>query len=237
VPLETAHKGTTNRWRDVPGCFERHLQRKEGNPLFPASERQPSDDAIERARAKDVADLEKFKAEVNAFLQSGAESLKRMTTVGNMGDFQRTQVIPLLCRVAGLGEVGVGLFKTLEKCRGHLHKAIADAVGGEEGQKLFRSFEELEERSRFQYNLFLAQASREDTPIPAAYLPALLSESFDTIKEYIEGLYSHDPEDAKHLANEALVLLNEVAQEGFELNGAEVKLGLLEEYATKPAAS
>lgn len=69
VQRETAYKGTTNRWRQNPGCFERHLQRMEGNPLYPEDQREPSDDNIRLAREKDDADVKRFDLDVKKVLE------------------------------------------------------------------------------------------------------------------------------------------------------------------------
>ena len=43
-------------WSDKPGCFERFLQRRYKNPLFPKIERRVTAKEIAQAKAKDKAD-------------------------------------------------------------------------------------------------------------------------------------------------------------------------------------
>src|SRR5271169_6485620 len=45
-------------WSANPGCFERHLQRRVGNPLFPASSRYVTQVEIDGARARDSREAE-----------------------------------------------------------------------------------------------------------------------------------------------------------------------------------
>jgi len=52
------YAGRTNRWSQHPGSFERHLQRREANPMFPEEVRNPTNEEIKAARDKDAADFE-----------------------------------------------------------------------------------------------------------------------------------------------------------------------------------
>jgi hypothetical protein len=38
------------KWSKNPGCFERHLQRRDGNVLFPLERRSVTNKSIEEAR-------------------------------------------------------------------------------------------------------------------------------------------------------------------------------------------
>ena len=57
------------RFRDNPGCRERHLRRKLDNPLFPPGQRAPTQSDLERARHRDDAELARFTAEVQQLVE------------------------------------------------------------------------------------------------------------------------------------------------------------------------
>ena len=54
---------------EYPGRRERHLRRKQGNPLFPATERQISADALEEAQRLDHEELVAFITDFRALVQ------------------------------------------------------------------------------------------------------------------------------------------------------------------------
>ena len=57
-------------WNEYPGCFERHLQRRYKNVLFPSERRRISKRDIEEARGKDKIDEDIF---IKAVKNLGAE--------------------------------------------------------------------------------------------------------------------------------------------------------------------
>lgn len=224
VTRETEYKGTTNRWKDVPGCFERHLQRKEGNCLFPVSERQPIDEAIHKARDKDDADIDKLQLDMTAALQI-MERFGAQETVpsGVLLDFLQKELDPLMRRTAEIGEPARRFFKALEHVRDASFKSL-------EGQRddVKSDIALLRDALQGQFNLFLAQIWRTDTPITAAEItPALLCESTDTVAAVSEFLRRHNPEFVQLLYEGSVTLLKDSARQGFELQGADEKLSLL----------
>jgi len=235
VPRETAYRGTTNRWRPAPGCFERHLQRKEGNLLFPVSEQQPSDGALNAARSRDEDDVEKLKADVTALGKTLAGYLNQEGIPGGiLADLLHYKVQPLMARSAAIGELANAQLRALQQLNEELMKG---AVGSNE--ELAESLEAIRKGQHDLCNLFLAQASREDTPIASEnFILALLCESTDTVKEAMEIFSRGDAAagaqargDVQALCNEAIGRVTEAAKQGFELPAAEEKLGLLAAYS------
>jgi hypothetical protein len=54
--LKDAHFATMPpdlEWSENPGCFERHLKRKQDNPLFPEPDRKVTQEQIDEARERD----------------------------------------------------------------------------------------------------------------------------------------------------------------------------------------
>jgi hypothetical protein len=66
LPINTAHRlakqlnGEGQMWSEKPGCFERHLQRRDGNLLFPPERRIVTYKEIEEAKEKDRAERQVF---------------------------------------------------------------------------------------------------------------------------------------------------------------------------------
>jgi len=217
VALETEYKGTTNRWSEKPGCFERHLQRKEDNFLFPISDRQPTQEAIREARAKDEDDAKRLEKDISAVLQS-AERFGDQGTIATrvLLDFLQSELDPLMRRAAEIGEPALRFFKTLEELRDSILKAVGDRPDVQS------KIEDLKKALQGQFNLFLAQTWRSDTPIRAEeIIPALLCESTDTIRGAVEvcpvGIFYQG----------SVALLEAAAEQGFEIPGAKEKLALL----------
>jgi hypothetical protein len=236
VTRETEYKGTTNRWNETPGCFERHLQRKEGNLLFPASERQPTEEAIHEARAKDESDLERLQKDVTAALEiTDRLRGKQKIPSGVLLDFLQKELDPLMLRTAETGKPARRFFKVLENIRDISFKAF-------EGQRddVKSEIESLKDGMQWQFNLFLAQVWRTDTPITTEErTAALLCESTDTITGAVEIFQQHNPKTIGILYHGSVALLEGAAQHGFEIPGAEEKLALLRDCSegTKSASS
>ncbi len=224
VTRETMYKGTTNRWNEMPGCFDRHLQRKEGNVLFPVSERQPTKEAIREARAKDESDLERLQKDVTAALQI-TERFGGQQTIpsGVLLDFLQKELDPLMRRTAEIGEPARGFFKVLENIRDVSFESLA-------GQRndLKSDIESLKDALQEQFNSFVAQIWRHDTSItPEEITPALLCESTDTIEGVCEFLQRQNPELLRLLCEGSVKLLQDATQQGFDLQCADEKLSLL----------
>ena len=96
----------TNRWRQAPGCFERQLQRMEGNPLFPEDRRHPTDEDILQAREKDDADLKQLDSDVQKLFDD-FKSLNEGGKVqgSRLTDYLQHRVEPLMARAAEIGDL------------------------------------------------------------------------------------------------------------------------------------
>jgi len=228
VTRETAYKGTTNRWSGMPGCFERHLQRKEGNLLFPDSERQPTQEEIGNACAKDKADLEKLQKDIAAFFQK-AERFRDQPTVkaGALIDFLQYEVSPLMTRATEIGGPALREYGALEHILDSVMKNIGDSSPGGKSES-----EGLKESLQQTLNPLLAQVWRSDTPIKGEEITStLLCESVDTITSALEVLEEKTTGTAHALYEGSVRLLEDATKEGFVLPGADEKLALLKAFA------
>jgi hypothetical protein len=213
VTRETEYKGTTNRWGEMPGCFERHLQREEGNVLFPVAERQPTEEAIREARAKDKADLEGLQKDIAVFFREKAQRFSDQATVagGVLMDFLQNDLSPLMERAAGIGKPALREFGALEQVRDSVIKTVDDCSTSVKPET--KALKESLQRS---LNLFLAQIWRTDTPIRAEDItPALLCENMDTIRDAIEVLEHSTPGTVRTLYEASVTLLRDAAEQVF----------------------
>src|SRR6267143_3024308 len=237
VTRETEYKGTTRRWSEVPGCFERHLQRKEGNLLFPDSERQPTQEEIREACAKDKADLERLQKDIAAFFQK-AERFRDQPTVkaGALIDFLQYEVSPLMTRATEIGGPALREYGALEHILDSVFKNVGDSSPGGKSES-----EGLKEALQQTLDPLLAQVWRSDTPIKGEEITStLLCESVDTITSALEVLEEKTTGTAHALYEGSVRLLEDAAKEGFVLPGGDEKLALLKAFAggaKSPAAA
>lgn len=225
VSRETKYTGTSNRWSERPGCFERHLQRKEDNLLFPVDERRPTEEAIHEARAKDEAELQLLDQEMKALLQkAGRFGEQETVAAGVLLNFLQHEIDPLMRRASAVGESGMWVFTNLSKLRDALFETIAQKPD------VKVMVEDLKSGLEGQFNPFLAQTWRDDTPIKTDEIaPALLCESTDTVKEALELFQRTTPETVRMLNEQSTELLKYASAQGFLLPGAEEKLSLLKQ--------
>jgi hypothetical protein len=90
-------------WSLRPGCFERHLQRKHGNPLFGVPAPRVTQEEVEAGRARDAVEAEHFRTSVVELLEELAEVTKQPTLMFNEVNRLRERLDDLLERSAQLG--------------------------------------------------------------------------------------------------------------------------------------
>ncbi len=213
-------------WSDNPGCFERHFQRKCGNPLFPPDKRNVTQHEVDLTRQKDEQDA--------AELQEELEKLLR--TVGALPDevdWQQTSSIRekidiLLRRAAEIGgESGDSVSITLYELRKVLVDSQKTALAdNEEALNALHKAEQYQKSGAALFNnVFVAQMQREDTPITREdRMPALLSESPDTIHAVMEILDG----DVRNVFRQGCVqFLNEAKAGGTSIPQLDEKLNAL----------
>ena len=216
-------------WSESPGCFERHLQRRCDNPLFPAKRRIVFQSEIDAARARDAAEAEGFRGEYRHLLEQVAQ-LSEPGTVHQVFEL-RQKIEDLLERAAQLGG-------DLEKERASLHElygvtiaSVKDALDKsnlEEATGQLQKAEAIKGTGmRLFHNDFIAQIGRDDTPIkPEEVVPALLTEDPETIQIAVEAL-NFTPETMEQVRREATQLIGEVEADGGQVPGKSDKLRAL----------
>lgn len=223
-------------WSPTPGCFERHLQRRYNNPLFPPNRRIVTQSEVEEARARDTMEAESLRGEVK-------EVLKLFLDLNPGQKIEMTLGLDTARRLDGLIERAARLGGDSSKEEADLitlRKALAaDMKRGAEEANAPGLREALGELDLFLQilvkgwsNRFLAQMGRKDSPIlPEDVVPSLLSEDKETIRLVVESFakqvpevvpptFLHDPDIARRaseVVNKSLNALDKVRQAAFAL--------------------
>jgi hypothetical protein len=225
VEIETSYKGTSTFWQAEPGCFERQLQRMEGNPLYDEALRFPSEAQVLEARAKDLNDLMHIEIDV-ARLFADFEKLGDVGAVEShiLIDLLQHNLEPLLVRCA---EVGLPARKQSKALRTVL-QATLKAIGLDEEEQV-----ELGKTRNFLTNPLVAQHFREGGPMPKdGLVEALLAEDVETIAQVLLAYEERDPTVIQELSELALTLLELCELESFNLPGIHEKKTLFSEFGS-----
>lgn len=225
VQRETAYKGTSNRWRQSPGCFERQLQRMEGNPLFPEESRRPTDENIRLAREKDDSDLKRLASDV----QKVFDDFKSLNEGGKVQgsrftDYLQHHVEPLMARAAEIGDIPAAqeYIPVLKSVIVSTLTSLKKSAG------IDLSVESFEPSWRYKTNVFIAQCQRDDTPIDRSdAVRALLCESAQTVESVLSIYRELDSGIIEPMREMARLHLELADLEGFDLPGVDEKLALL----------
>lgn len=169
-------------WLELPGCFERHLQRRHGNPLFPKDRQNISTEELKEARKKDLSDLKEFMKKYSLWLPE-AGKLNDTSSVDDLKScLQDTQELAELAVAVGgdLDEEVSVICKMEDKITAFMNARKP------QGTELLKKAHSLSSTNRIPY---FAQTARKDSPIlKSEELASLLSEDLETIK--VAGLFS-----------------------------------------------
>lgn len=182
IPVNISHRllreieGHGQMWSDKPGCFERHLQRRDGSLLFSRGRRIVTRKEIEEARQRDGLEQQRFAEKARTFadgivgLQETKMSLDRATEV--LKELQE-----LLEEAASIGGDISYPVQTLENTEEALQRSMAEAFP--DGAALLK---QAQSQSILKRAPYFAQVTRKDSPIPPEEeVPSLLSEDLATI--------------------------------------------------------
>ena len=179
-------------WSDDPSCFERHLQRKYRNPLFPADKRNVTQHEVDLAKQRDDKDATELFDEYKKFMDSIANLPSQASVEECVVLIQK--IDKLIERYAEIGgSVGREAIAKLSQLRKMLANSTERALIDNNAQDILNKLREAEQLNQsytlLYNNTFLAQMHRKDTPIiPEDVVPALLSEGPDTISTVMKTL-------------------------------------------------
>lgn len=212
-------------WSGNPGCFERHLQRKYGNPFFPPASRVVRQEEVDSARDRDRTEAMAFRGEYVKVLRQFVD-LEDIVPVSVVMD-QLEQLDDLILRASELGgEVLKEQEKMIQLFEGTLAE-LRTAVNREQADGL----QELEEATSYRWKLFLnafvAQMNRPNTPITAEeVVPSMLTEDPKTI-QLVMSFLDKDKDRQERVRWLAVRLLLQVSGEGHDVPQLREKLRAL----------
>lgn len=213
-------------WSADPGCFERHLQRKYQNPLFPPVSRVVTQEEVDAARARDATEAQTLWQNIPRAI----EPLKGGPVTYSQLAEAREQLDRLMQRAAEVGD------RAAEKAAAQLYWALirdmerALAADEEASQALQKANEDYVRRVLPYTNRFVAQVCRKDSPIKRdEVLPALLTEDIESIKKFLTMVANDDElrNLHKNLPSEALELITQTEATGAIIPDADTKLEVL----------
>lgn len=200
----------TIKFTSQPGAFERHLQRKYNNPLFPQADQHLLTAEIEQARQKDRQDQQAF---LTAFEQSVQQAAQLTGSVDAEIILELKQELERLyvhsCSLAGdLDQHRQAILKLIQVCMTTIEKGASDDV-----TVLQKLRDENAARQMFFTLLetkLVADLIRGDEIIRANELiPSLLSESPQQITQVLELFDSDQVDEIFEQANDFIASLPE----------------------------
>ncbi len=212
-------------WSDPCGCFERHLQRRYMNPLFPLERRGVCTGDILETRARDRADLRQLQADcertVKEITETTTNSPNQRFTFEQA--FQQVEAFEqLIVRAAEIGDLANPIRDFLRVAGDSLKTSMREACPQHVKAELDVAIAKRERYVQTFADPFLAQMKRRDTPISdKEVVPSLLTEPAVTVQLFATTL----PEAYRtELHVVAAALIANVQREGNTVPEAEEKL-------------
>lgn len=222
-----------HKFREHPGCRERHLRRKLDNPLFPAAERHKTMAELDAEQRLDDDELSAFLKEVKDLV----------TRVGSLSPDSNVQdIVELKTRVDDCYEQCLGLPGDQGRVKSALIKLITELTRLnmetlQDGNALKALRDEQAERlahfTRLEFPV-TGDICRRQSPLAEGELvPTLLSEAPDALAAAL-GLFH--AERLALIRDDARALIAQRREEGFELPAADDNLALIVEHVDNAAA-
>ena len=171
-------------WSEISGCYERHLQRRYNNPLFPKERRVVTLDDVKVARNLDNIFQKEF-IKIYALLASEYSRLGEKSATGDFLECLKDtqELIELGSRIGGNLRTEILILVGLES-------TLTDTLNSRfpQGEDMLKQARSLSEMNRIPYFAQLTKLGVEailkvDSPIlESEQTAALLSEDLETIK-------------------------------------------------------
>lgn len=207
---------------------ERHLLRRDGNPLFGLPVADLSADAYIRARQRDREELLQFHDEMRAVIQEAIELEANVESEVLLTLRGRLDQLYLRCSSFGSG---CGEHKqNIRKLTDLVMKAVWQAAAADPQARMELEQEEMARQQHYrllEYPL-VADLLRPDTPIAREeLLPALLHAGTEELEA---ALWLFEPMQLQPLSGEARVLLKQCAEAGYGLEQAWLRMQQMQEH-------
>ncbi len=210
------------------GMHERHMRRKDGNPLFgvPAPRFTTAD--YMQARRLDSEELNAFQSEMHEVIQqaidlpSSAESEQVLELRGKLDQ--------LYTRCSGFGTSCGSHKQSIRKLIEIVMNAVWQASADDPMARMELEHEELARQQHYcllEYPL-ISDLMRPDTPITQDELIATLLQADEDELEAVMWMF--EPEQLENIRKEAGQLLNRLEEQGFDLPEAWENLQMIIEH-------
>jgi hypothetical protein len=211
------------------GMYERHLMRKDGNPLFGLPVADYRGDDYIRARQQDSEELQRFHEEMRRVIQQAIELEANVESEVILE--LRGKLDQLYTRCSGFGR-GCGEHKqNIRKLIDLVMKAVWQAAANDPQARMELEQEEMARQQHFRLleSPLVADLLRPDTPIHTDELiPTLLQANSEELEA---ALWMFEPEQLQKICEEATRLLEQRKAEGYDLEDAWEKLKIMREHA------
>jgi len=181
-------------WSTHPGGYERHLQRRWNNPLFPQERQRIAAADVYQAWIKDGAALDELETKVNAFLKTQPDDLPLDWTAWR--NDTRAKVDKLLDEPYKIGGDIGEIVSALQYVRSRAIETWTAGLASD--QKALQALEHAEEEMKkweWLHNEFVQQSTKPDYIPRDELLPALISESVENIRAYCKFLRQTNKDD------------------------------------------
>ncbi len=211
------------------GMHERHLQRREGNPLYAIPPIEYSTEAVLQARQRDSEELHEFHNEMRSVIQQAIELESHVESEIILE--LRGKLDQLYARCSSFG-INCGEHKqNIRKLVDLVMKAVWQAAGDDPQAR--RELEQEEMARQQHYRLLeyplIADMLRPDSPIAHNELVATLLCAAPDEVETLSWVF--DPEQLSQLCNDAERLLRQRKEQGYPLPEAWAQLQLMQEQS------
>lgn len=216
------------RFSTQPGAYERHLQRKAGNPLFSPADSHLLQAEIDQARARDQQDL-------HAFVEAFQDTVRQAAALNGSVDSEvvlklREDLENLYVSGSSLaGELGQfqqALRKLIQLCMQSIRSGAAD------DPQALKKLQDEEAARQIYFDLLdiplVADLVRNDELIAAHELvPSLLSEEPQTLERVVQLF---DAEQLDALLQQAHAFVRALEDDVRTVSQAEEKLAAIQAY-------
>jgi len=213
---------------DGPGCFERHLQRRRQNPLFPTDRQDVGPIEIDQARLRDNAERSTLKSRILETLHplmEGPDSVDGQTAIDLLQKLHH-----LVERVyqsdQGLEQEAAALQRGYQT----LSESIRSVRGPEYSAQLDSAARALQAQVTLFSAPLLATLSRTDSPMRQDELvPSILGLSVSDMQRCLDGIRTLPDESLPVTVSQAIQLIERAAENGIRIADVSEKVRLLQE--------
>jgi hypothetical protein len=216
---------------DDAGCFERHLQRRRHNPLFPMDRQDVSEIEIHHARQRDNDERAALRSQIVEILRpmlEGPDSTDEQMAVDLLETIHH--LIERVCESdQGLQQEAAALLQGYQR----LSESMRIRRSSEQCATLDAAAGALRAQSALLNSPLLATLSRHDSPMrPDELVPSILGLPLSQISPCLDGIRTFAGDSLPSTVAQAIQLMEWASRHGVHISEADEKLRLLEEIAS-----